>query len=131
VPSDLQDEPPKANTRALTLMVVDDELMVADVTRRLLERHRHKVLVATKPQDALALWADQAAEIDMVICDVVMPEMRGPALIERLRQSGKTPRVLYITGYSEEAVRCELDHPVLGKPFTLDALLRAINEVLR
>ena len=122
---------PKVSTRALTLLLVDDEAMVADVTRRMLERHGHKVLVATKPHDALAIWADRAAEIDLVICDVVMTQMRGPALIERMRQTDKAPRVLFITGYSEEAVRSELDHPVLAKPFTLDALVLAIRSVLQ
>jgi PAS domain S-box-containing protein len=122
---------PRRDTRPLTLLLVDDESMVADVTRRMLERHGHKVLVATKPQDALQLWAEQAPQIDLVICDVVMTQMRGPALVQRLEQSGKTPRVLFITGYSEEAVRSELDHPVLSKPFTLDALMLAIRAAVR
>ncbi|HTU62090.1 MAG TPA: response regulator, partial [Polyangiales bacterium] len=121
---------PQAVARVLTLLLVDDEAMVADVTRRMLERHGHKVLVATKPHDALALWAEHAAQIDLVICDVVMTQMRGPLLVARMRESGKAPRVLFITGYSEEAVRSELDHPVLAKPFTLDALLQAIRSVL-
>ncbi len=42
-----------------------------------------------------------------------------------------TPRVLFITGYSEEAVRSELGHPVLAKPFTADALWRAISDAIR
>ena len=122
---------PSGDARALTLLLVDDEVMVADVTRRMLERHGHKVLVATKPEEALALWTVHAEEIDLVICDVVMAQMRGPVLVKRLRQLGKAPRVLFITGYSEEAVRSELDHPVLAKPFTIDALLLAIRSVLQ
>ena len=122
---------PRADTRTLTLLLVDDEAMVADVTRRMLERHGHKVLMATKPHDALALWIEHAAEIDLVICDVVMTQMRGPALVARMCESGKAPRVLFITGYSEEAVRSELDHPVLAKPFTLDALMLAIRSAMQ
>jgi PAS domain S-box-containing protein len=122
---------PKVDARALTLLLVDDEAMVADVTRRMLERHGHKVMVATKPQDALTIWAEHAPQIDLVICDVVMAQMRGPALVARLGQTYKTPRVLFITGYSEEAVRSELNHPVLAKPFTLDSLMLALRAALR
>jgi two-component system, cell cycle sensor histidine kinase and response regulator CckA len=121
----------KPQARSLELMLVDDEPMIADVTRRMLERHGHKVRVATKPQDAMRIWAEHGGTIDLLICDVVMAQMRGPQLVAKLRDGGDRPRVLFITGYSEEAVRSELNCPVLAKPFTLDALLHAIDEALR
>jgi two-component system cell cycle sensor histidine kinase/response regulator CckA len=112
-------------------LLVDDEPMIADVTRRMLERLGHKVRVTTKPQEALCIWAEHGPTIDLVICDVVMAQMRGPELVVRLRQGGSKPPVLFITGYSEEAVRSELGHPVLAKPFTVDTLLAAIEKALR
>jgi FixJ family two-component response regulator len=59
-----------------------------------------------------------------------MAQMRGPELIARMAERGVTPRVLFITGYSEEAVHSELQHPVLGKPFSAAALWRAIGDLV-
>lgn len=122
--------PPKREVRTLRLLVVDDEPMIADVTRRMLEAKGHIVYTATKPDEVFAIWAEQRNKIDLVICDIVMRHMRGPELIARLSEGGKPPRVLYITGYSEEAVRSTLGHPVLSKPFTAVALRRAVEEAL-
>ncbi|HKP60056.1 MAG TPA: ATP-binding protein [Polyangiales bacterium] len=116
--------------RRLELLVIDDEPMIADVARRILESRGHRVRVASEPHDVLALWATHGSSIDLVICDVVMTQMRGPELIARLAEAGATPRVLFITGYSEEAVHSDLGHPVLAKPFTASSLVRAIEEVL-
>ncbi|HKU43047.1 MAG TPA: ATP-binding protein [Polyangiales bacterium] len=117
--------------RPLSVLVIDDEPMIADVTRRMLESHGHVVHVATKPEEVFDVWKQHRAGIDLVICDVVMRHIRGPELIKRLCEDGKQPRVLFITGYSEEAVRSELGHPVLAKPFTSSALTRAIRDATR
>jgi two-component system cell cycle sensor histidine kinase/response regulator CckA len=121
---------PRREARPLRLLVIDDEPGVAAVTQRMLEAEGHKVHVASHPDEALRLWAKHGASIDLVICDVVMTHMRGPALIARLEPRGKATRVLFITGYSEEAVRAELQHPVLAKPFTAAALGAAIREAV-
>jgi len=115
--------------RVLQLLVVDDEPMIATVTGRLLSSRGHQVRIASEPRDALAIWAEHGKTIDLVICDVAMADMRGPELIARLCESGVIPRVLYITGYSEEATRSELGHPVLAKPFTATALWNAVIEL--
>jgi PAS domain S-box-containing protein len=120
----------KQEPRPLQLLVIDDEPRVADVTRRMLELRGHVVQVTTQPEEAVRIWAQSGASIDLVICDVVMAGMRGPELIQRLSESGVHPRVLFITGYSEEAVHAELGHPVLGKPFTAAALARAVADAL-
>jgi PAS domain S-box-containing protein len=122
---------PESKTRTLRLLVIDDEPEVANVTRRILEYSGHSVLVLTNPVQALRVWEEQHDAIDLVICDVAMAHMRGPALIARLTAQGPTPRVLFITGYSEEAVQSGLGHPVLAKPFTAAALLSAIDDVTR
>jgi PAS domain S-box-containing protein len=121
---------PRDDTRRLQLLVIDDEEQVADVTRRMLESHGHLVRVASRPEQALQVWAEHGPSIDLVICDVVMVHMRGPELIAKLTQRGVTPRVLFITGYSEEAACSGLGHPVLCKPFTAVALSRAIHDAL-
>ena len=113
--------------RVFEFLVIDDEPMIANVTRRMLGARGHVVRVASEPAEALAIWTRHGGAIDLVICDVVMAPLRGPQLVERLAEVGVTPRVLFITGYSEEAVRAELKHPVLAKPFSATALWNAIH----
>jgi signal transduction histidine kinase len=120
----------KSPTRPLELLVIDDEAMVAHVTRRTLEKRGHVVRVATQPEEALAIWRERGTRIDLVICDVAMAHLRGPELVARLAAIGVTPRVLFITGYSEEAVHAGLTHPVLSKPFTAAALFEAIHQAV-
>jgi CheY-like chemotaxis protein len=121
---------PVREARPLRLLVVDDEPMIANVTKLILETRGHLVWVANLPEDALGLWVEHGPTIDLVICDVAMAYMRGPELVARMSERGVPPRVLFITGYSEEAVHSELRHPVLGKPFTSAALWRAINDAI-
>jgi two-component system, cell cycle sensor histidine kinase and response regulator CckA len=128
-PASAKASPPRQSARPLQLVVIDDEPMIANVTGRLLSSQGHKVRVASDPKDALAIWAEQGQTIDLVICDVAMAQMRGPELIARLAEIGPTPRVLFITGYSEEATRSALGHPVLAKPFTAKALWNAVREL--
>ncbi|HEY3253489.1 MAG TPA: ATP-binding protein, partial [Polyangiaceae bacterium] len=121
--------PPAQPVRALQLLVVDDEPMIASVTGRLLTSRGHQVRVVSDPNAALGIWTEHGQTIDLVICDVAMAQMRGPELIARLAEIGPTPRVLFITGYSEEATRSALGHPVLAKPFTAAALWHAVSEL--
>jgi two-component system, cell cycle sensor histidine kinase and response regulator CckA len=112
------------------VLIIDDEAMVARVTRKTLEKRGHEVLVATQPAEARQLWAEHAATLDLVICDIAMSQLRGPELIAQLAASGVMRPVLFITGYSDEAVHAELKHPVLSKPFTAAELLDAIQRAL-
>ncbi|HEX2732523.1 MAG TPA: ATP-binding protein [Polyangiaceae bacterium] len=122
--------------RTLEILVIDDEPMVAEATRRLLASRGHRLRVATSASDALGIWAKHGAEIELVICDVVMPQMRGPELITRLaaerleRWSSTPPRVLFMSGYNEEATHAGLGKQVLAKPFTLSALEAAIEAAM-
>jgi CheY-like chemotaxis protein len=122
--------PPPQAARTLSVLVIDDEPMIAHVTQRILTSRGHVVRVASQPPEALAIWAEHGKLIDVVLCDVAMAQMRGPELIACLSQTGVTPRVLFMTGYSEEATRSELGHPVLAKPFTAGALLDAIQDIV-
>jgi two-component system, cell cycle sensor histidine kinase and response regulator CckA len=127
-PSDPGAARPKASS--LHLLVIDDEPMIANVTRRMLAARGHVVRIATQPEEALGIWTEHGATIDLVVCDIAMARMRGPELVLRLADGGVIPRVLFITGYSEEAIRSELGHPILAKPFTAAALWNAISDVV-
>jgi PAS domain S-box-containing protein len=110
------------------ILVVEDEPLVAAVIARSLERNGHTVLLAQRPNEAIQLWSTHP-DIALVICDVSMAEMRGPELIQRLRQSGRQVPVLYVTGYSEGAEDAEGD-ALLPKPFSPRELLRAVSELI-
>lgn len=120
----------QATLRSLQLMVIDDEPMVADVTRRMLASRGHVVHVANNPGQAQTIWREHGSAINLVLCDVVMPEMRGPELIEHLASSGVVPRVLFLSGYNEEGTHAKLGHPVLAKPFSAAALEAAIMDAI-
>ena len=101
------------------LLVIDDEPAIREIARRHLGSLGYEVAVADGAASALA--AVQAAEFDLVLSDVVMPEVRGPELASRLRAERPGLRVVFMTGYAET----ELDEPgaggsgvrVLSKPF--------------
>ena len=111
------------------ILVVEDQPMVAQVIGRTLRRSGHEVLVTGQPSEAEAIF-DRQPEIDLVLCDVVMSEMRGPLLIQRLRGRGRPFEVLFVTGYSQELVDQQLGEAVLAKPFTPKELREAVNQLL-
>jgi len=123
-------EPRRSEVSAVErqVLVVEDEPLVATVIARTLERKGIRVVLAHHPAEALQLWAAHP-QLSMVICDVSMAGMRGPELVKRLRQTGRRLRVLYVTGYSEEAARDTLGERVLTKPFAPRELLRAMTEL--
>lgn len=114
---------------AARILIVEDQEMVGSVMLRMLERDGHKPLLAQNAQQAQALW-EAHPDIALVVCDIVMPDMRGPQLIEQLRRRGADPKVLFVTGYSEEALNDSLSAPVLTKPFSPTSLQQAVNDLL-
>jgi len=100
------------------------------VVRQLLEARGHSVLGVYDPQEALKAWEARRSEIDLIVCDVAMPGMRGPELVQRMLGDDRAQPVLFITGYSEEAVGENLGHPVLTKPFSPKGLEQAVRKAL-
>ena len=121
---------PAASAQRRRLLVVDDEVAVATVMGKLLRSAGYAVRAASSPDEALSTWREHGATIDLVLCDVALGTTRGPELVERMAAVGPAPRVLFITGYSEEAAQSRLGHPVLAKPFNLKALIAAISAAL-
>jgi signal transduction histidine kinase/ActR/RegA family two-component response regulator len=112
-----------------TILIVEDQAPVAAVLKRLLETDGHRVLVAERPTRALEIVRELGREIDLVISDVVMPEMRGPALVEKIHATGLRPRVLFMSGYAnDEIAPGVLVH--LRKPFLRSELRQAVAEAL-
>jgi two-component system cell cycle sensor histidine kinase/response regulator CckA len=127
-PLALEARPQQLSKLVGEVLVVEDDSLVAAVIARTLQRQGLGVALAHRPADAIELWARYPA-ISLVICDVSMADMRGPELVARLRRSGRPLRVLYVTGYTQEAVRDARDERVLAKPFSPAALVRALTEL--
>jgi PAS domain S-box-containing protein len=118
-----------------TILLVDDDPYVSAAAKRALERAGYVVLAATNGREALVTIDRHAATIDLVITDLVMPEMGGRELARRLATSRPGLRVLYTSGYTAEAVNqqavLEQGDAFLGKPFSPDGLLRSVHDVLQ
>src|SRR5438093_2822167 len=125
------ERPPRGSE---TVMLPHDEPAGRAIARQALERQGYTVLAAPSGADALALAAQHGATIHLLLTDVVMPGMSGRDLADRLTAQRPGIRVLYISGYTDNAiVRHGMLEPGLAylqKPFRPDALVRKVREVL-
>jgi PAS domain S-box-containing protein len=129
-------QPERANAMdgTETLLLVEDEGPVRKLASEMLLRHGYIVIEAANGPEALALAECHAASIDLLITDVIMPKMSGGELVERLQQTHPTLRVLYISGYNDDAiVRHGVSHAnsaFLQKPFAYEAFVAKVRDVL-
>jgi hypothetical protein len=116
------------------VLVVDDEVIVREIVRSSLEAVGYQVLTANDGIDALALFADRGKEINVVVVDLLMPNLDGPATIKTLRKMNPAVHVIAISGHEDAAKQAtaHLPHsvPLLRKPFTAHRLLGAIHEMI-
>jgi CheY-like chemotaxis protein len=114
------------------VLFVEDEEVLRDLVRKVLAQRGYRVLTAGDGAAALAEVERHAAPVDLVLTDVIMPQMSGPALVAQLRARHPGLRVLYVSGYTADALReqAESGTAFLAKPFAPEALLRKVREVL-
>jgi CheY-like chemotaxis protein len=120
-----------ANGRQARVLLVEDNPMVARVTRLILESNGYSVRLAPGPEPALAMWEQDPA--DVLVTDVEMPGMSGVRLSERLRPRSPDLRVLFMTGYSTAQFNLHTSpgrSEVLLKPFRGDELVSAVGRLL-
>jgi CheY-like chemotaxis protein len=117
-----------------TVMVVEDEEGVRELVRRVLLRHGYRVLEARHGKDALTEAERYPERIDLLLTDVVMPEMSGVTLAGELRERRPDIRVLFMSGYTpEEILRRGAGDPglaLLQKPFAGEELARVVRATL-
>lgn len=116
------------------ILVVDDEAAILQVTRLTLEAHGYQVEVATNGADAVAVFAQNVDRIDLVLTDMMMPVMDGPATIQALRRLRPGVPIIAASGVTHNDQRSRsagagVFH-FLPKPYTADVLLRKLAEVL-
>jgi two-component system cell cycle sensor histidine kinase/response regulator CckA len=116
-----------------TVLLVEDEESVRQLVRETLAAKGYRVMEAENGESGMAVAAQHDGKIDLVITDVVMPGMGGRELVKQLAQSRPQTRVLYLSGYTEDAISegtIESGAAFLQKPFTLQNLSRKVREVL-
>ena len=114
-----------------SMLVIDDEERVGQMLSRGLKGH--EVTITTRGLEALK-WIAEGKSYDVVLCDVMMPEMNGPELVEALRHKRPGQKYLFMSGY-EALTLMQLDAPVpdkdlIRKPFTSHELLKRVRSVL-
>jgi two-component system, cell cycle sensor histidine kinase and response regulator CckA len=131
VPVELEARPERGSE---TILVVEDEDIVRDLTVRLLKSLGYKVLEASHGREALAVVDQCKSPIHLVLTDVVMPQMGGPELAERLQKIRPSVKLLYTSGFTESAV---LERGValgkvrlIQKPYSRETLAQRVRETL-
>ena len=117
-----------------TLLLVDDEEMILDVGRDMLEILGYKVLLASSGKEALAVYEENRSRIDMVILDMIMPGMDGREIYQRLKEINPESKVLLSSGYSINGQATEIIEMgcdgFIQKPYNMGALSAKIREIL-
>ena len=117
-----------------TILVAEDEAPVRDITKRILVAAGYTVLTAANGGEALLICEAHPGQIDLLLTDVVMPQLSGIVLAERLAQASPGMKVLYMSGYADSTIARygafgSAAH-LIGKPFSAADLTRKVREVL-
>ena len=117
-----------------TVLLVEDDEHVRRALHEILQKNGYKVLEARDPGEALLISEQHTGLIHLILTDVVMPRMSGPDLVERLNPWHPEMKILYVSGYADNAI---VQHGILDsgtaflqKPFSLDELLVKVRQVL-
>ena len=129
--------PPPAETRrghGQTVLVVEDEPAMREVTRRILDRNGYHVVAAASGDEALDVLACQLEHIDVLLTDVIMPRMQGKELADRVRILKPVARVLFMSGYTQGLLGAqgvlEPGVQLIEKPFSETTILTKLYEIL-
>ena len=125
---------PRDLTGAGTILLVEDEDPVRLFGSRALRNKGYTVLEAPTGQNALELLAERETPVDLIITDIMMPQMDGTALIKHVRERWPDVAIICISGYAEDTFRQKLsdsrDVHFLSKPFSLDQLAGLVKDVM-
>ncbi len=117
-----------------TILVVEDDSTILELIEKLLESLKYKVLAVSKPKDALKQAGDFLDNIDLLITDIVLPDMNGRELADELTRQYADLKVLYMSGYTENVIvhRGVLDEGInyIAKPFTINNFAEKVRLVL-
>jgi PAS domain S-box-containing protein len=128
------DVKPLARGNGELILIIDDEVSICEMTKTMLENNGYKAILAQDGVEGVALYASRIREIALVITDMRMPHMDGPATIRALRNISPLVKVIITTGFSEDSPASRLSakevNATLIKPYTTEKLLEVIHQVL-
>jgi CheY-like chemotaxis protein len=132
---DFESRPLDGTRGSETILLVEDDAAVREVLVHGLEQEGYRVLPAANGREALEIFSGLRPEIEMIVTDLIMPEMGGIALGENLRDAGATVPLVYISGYHQDmekqsAIQLPLGSGFLLKPFSPQSLAIAIRRAL-
>ncbi len=116
-----------------SILVVEDEEEILEITKKILEKHAYKVIKAIDGKEAIALYSQHKEEIKVVLIDVMMPVMDGSASIRELRKVNPEIKIIAVSGLTEEdklAEVADFANAFLSKPYSSEVLLQTIHKVL-
>jgi two-component system cell cycle sensor histidine kinase/response regulator CckA len=121
-------------TGAATILLVEDEESVRMVAAQVLSSRGYTVHEAQSGTEALSVMEEVGKDVDLVVSDVVMPEMDGPSLLRELRKTRPDLKVIFVSGYAEDAFAKNLpeneNFSFLAKPFSLKQLVETVKNTL-
>jgi two-component system cell cycle sensor histidine kinase/response regulator CckA len=128
----------KEATRDLTgtgrVLLVEDEDVVRNFAARALSRQGYEVLEAGTGVEAIEVMEREGGRIDIIVSDVIMPEMDGPSMLKEMRKTKPDIKIIFVSGYPDDAFKRSLDdnetYAFLPKPFTLPQLAAKVKEQL-
>jgi two-component system cell cycle sensor histidine kinase/response regulator CckA len=114
-----------------TILLVEDEAFVRNVTSEILQAAGYRVLTAGDGVAAKRLYDEFGTEVDLLLTDMILPGENGGELAARMRRQNPGLRVLFVTGYADQiAVLKDADEEYLLKPFCTEVLLRKVTELM-
>jgi two-component system cell cycle sensor histidine kinase/response regulator CckA len=117
-----------------TILLVEDEEGLRGLNARGLASRGYTVLEAGNGVEALEVLERQGGNVDLVVSDVVMPEMDGPTLLKEMRKTNPELKIIFVSGYAEDAFEKNLPErgqfAFLPKPFTLKQLVAAVKDTI-
>jgi PAS domain S-box-containing protein len=126
---------PRSSARSKTILLVEDEQSVLKLTQTILQKAGYKVLTASTPYEALQIAADRSFSIDILLTDVVMPEMDGEELSRKIQIHQPHIRKIYMSGYPAEILAKNninsQDITFISKPFMPHQLIELIESILK
>ncbi len=122
--------PPAVERGSECVLLAEDDDGVRRLVAAVLEERGYKVLTAASGREALAIAADPAIQIDLLISDIVMPDIQGPELDRRMIAHHPEMRTLFMSGYADDRGNIGADVPFLQKPFSPDTFERKVRETL-
>ncbi|OQY30923.1 MAG: hypothetical protein B6241_15115, partial [Spirochaetaceae bacterium 4572_59] len=115
-----------------TILLVEDNQQVRDLTLMILEDNEYTVFSAKDSMEALEILKERKETIDLILTDVILPDLNGKELYERASQMRREIKVIYMSGYTDDIITFQQEGIInfIHKPFTRKKLIRKLKEVL-